>query len=168
MHTTSIGDLWLLGCWGQGNTITSCHSSGHTHEVHQVPGHCFHLWQTEPHFSEVLCKGSAVKSWTFIGHHWMTVFLVSFVVSCVFFNTITFLLHSQIQLLTFQLNKKSYNLFWSKYSSYYMSVMKCEVKVLITLCNCTMTMCATCAHIVIVQLHNVIRTFTSHFITDIW
>ena len=64
----------------------SCHSSGHTHEMHQVPDHCCHLWQTESHFSEVLCKGSAVKSWTFIGHHWLTVFLVSFVVSCVFYN----------------------------------------------------------------------------------
>ena len=39
------------GCWG----VTSCHSSGHTHEVHQVTGHCFHLWQTQPHFGEDLC-----------------------------------------------------------------------------------------------------------------
>ena len=35
---------------------------GHTHEVHQVQGHCFHLWQTQPHFGEVLCKSSSVKS----------------------------------------------------------------------------------------------------------
>ena len=34
----------------------------------RVPGHCFQLWQTQPHFGEVLCKRSAVKSCTFIGH----------------------------------------------------------------------------------------------------
>ena len=77
--------LETYGCWGaEGNTIMSCHSSGHTYKVYQVPGHCFHLWHTQPHFGEVLCKGSAVKSWTFIGHRWVT--FCSFIVSCVSCN----------------------------------------------------------------------------------
>ena len=34
----------------------------------------FHLWQTQPHFGEVQCKSPAIKSWTFIGCHWLKLF----------------------------------------------------------------------------------------------
>ena len=65
------------GCWGAEARETLLQLATHLAMpmrcMHQVPGHCFHLWQTQPHFGEVLCKSSAVKSWTFIGCHWLTV-----------------------------------------------------------------------------------------------
>eukprot|EP00731_Ephydatia_muelleri_P028077 Em0019g950a len=56
------------GCWGA-ETLSCLATRLATHEVHQVPGHCCHLWQTQPHFGEVLCKSPAVKSWAFVGRH---------------------------------------------------------------------------------------------------
>ena len=65
------------------SSSSRCFSPLAAYYSYHVSSHCCHLWQTEPHFSEVLCKGSPVKSWTFIGHHWLTVLLVSFVVSII-------------------------------------------------------------------------------------
>ena len=70
------------GCWGAEARETLLHLAAHL----AIPMRCTKSQATasiygrfSPHFGEVLCKSSAVKSWTFIGHHW----LISLVVSCV-------------------------------------------------------------------------------------
>ena len=60
------------GCWGAEARETLLRLATRL----AIPMRCtksqatvFHLWQTQPHFGEVLCKSSAVKNWNFIGHY---------------------------------------------------------------------------------------------------
>ena len=58
------------GCWGAEARETLSRIAPRL----AIPMRCtksFHLWPTQSHFGEVLC---AVKRWTFVGCHWLTVF----------------------------------------------------------------------------------------------